>query len=92
MGGATTMPPPAAGESLDDLLRAIAEAGADADPRCLVCDGETLAVRRRSGVGALVCRSCGTTLEDELPDSRPAYRVVDEVAAAPTGRHLRVVA
>jgi len=58
------------GETLDDLLRAWSEGGDDAT--CLVCGGETFPVLRRSGVTAVVCRSCGTSLEDDGPSAVPA--------------------
>ncbi len=56
------------GDSLDDALRAWADEAHDAST-CLLCDGETFTVRRRSGGLAVVCRSCGTSLEDDGPSA-----------------------
>ena len=52
-----------AGGTLDDVLRAWADDGHDGAP-CLLCDGETFPVLRRNGATAVVCRSCGTSVED----------------------------
>ncbi len=53
-------------DSLDDVL--LAWSGLDGHHgACLLCDGETFPVRRRTGVTAVVCRSCGSSLEDAEP-------------------------
>ena len=57
-----------AGGTLDDVLRAWADEGPDG-AQCLLCDGETFPVLRRSGATAVVCRSCGTSVEDGDPSA-----------------------
>jgi hypothetical protein len=50
-------------DTLDDLLRGLGDL--DAHTACLLCDGDTFTVLRRSGVRASVCRTCGTSFEDD---------------------------
>ena len=74
-----------AGGTLDDVLRAWADDGHDG-AQCLLCDGETFPVLRRSGATAVVCRGCGTSMEDGDPSAgaiatrRPGERAELRVA------------
>jgi len=65
--------PVSPGESLDAVLRAMSTDAAAGDA-CLVCDGETIRVQRRSGAAAFVCRECGTSLADEAPGGTTVAR------------------
>jgi hypothetical protein len=70
-------------DTLDDLLRGLGDLGDHT--ACLLCDGDTFTVLRRSGVRASVCRTCGTSFEDD-----GSTVAIDTRDGAGSGTALRV--